>query len=194
MLISGIMFKSEHSYVGLWLEHGTVGKYCSAIIRRENNIAFEDTDKHLRTFQISQKMKPNHHFLSVPSNLSDIGADNVCLLKCVDINPIDQVMPQHQAQHSEPVNTPLTQFQPQANLQFQSPIVQNPVQSRVTPQFSLPSNLQSTLQGPDNSNVNMLKHFNRYVFLPSNNGRSIFSSCSSHSPTYLCSCLNLFHW
>jgi hypothetical protein len=25
-------------------------------------------------------------------------------------NPIDQVMPQHQAQHSEPVNTPLTQF------------------------------------------------------------------------------------
>ena len=25
-------------------------------------------------------------------------------------NPIDQVMPQHQAQHSEPVKTPLTQF------------------------------------------------------------------------------------
>ena len=25
-------------------------------------------------------------------------------------NPIDQAMPQHQAQHSEPVNTPLTQF------------------------------------------------------------------------------------
>ena len=76
-------------------------------------------------------------------------------------NPIDQVMPQHQAQHSEPVNTPLTQFQPQANLQFQSPIVQIPVQSRVTPQFSLRSNLQSTLQGPDNSNVNMSTHFNK---------------------------------
>jgi hypothetical protein len=39
--------------------------------------------------------------------------------------------------------------------------VQNPVQSRVTPQFSLPSNLQSTLQGPDNSNVNMSTHFNK---------------------------------
>jgi len=42
-------------------------------------------------------------------------------------NPIDQVMPQRQTQHSEPVNTPVTQFQSQANLQFQSPIVQNPV-------------------------------------------------------------------
>jgi hypothetical protein len=67
-------------------------------------LAFEhySTEKHLRTFQISQTMKPNHHFLSVPSNLSDIGAD----LNRSDLprpqypNPIDQVVPQHQAQHS----------------------------------------------------------------------------------------------
>lgn len=76
-------------------------------------------------------------------------------------NPVDQAMPKHQTQHSEPVNTTVTQFQPQANLQFQSPIVQNPLQSRVTPPFSLPSNLQSTLQGPDNSNVNISRNFNK---------------------------------
>ena len=39
--------------------------------------------------------------------------------------------------------------------------MQNPIQSKVTPQFSLPSNLQSTLQVPDNSNVNMSRNFNK---------------------------------
>ena len=73
-------------------------------------------------------------------------------------NPFDQVIQQH---HSEPVNTPITQLQPQENLQFQSPIVQNPIQSRVTPQFSLPSNLQSTLQVPDYSNVNISRNVNK---------------------------------
>jgi hypothetical protein len=33
--------------------------------------------------------------------------------------------------------------------------MQNPIQSKVTPQFSLPSNLESTLQVPDIPNVNM---------------------------------------
>jgi hypothetical protein len=39
--------------------------------------------------------------------------------------------------------------------------MQNPIQSKVTPQFSLPSNLQSTLQVPENSNVNMSRNFNK---------------------------------
>ena len=72
-------------------------------------------------------------------------------------NPFKQAIPQH----SEPVYTLVTQFQPQANIQFQSPIIQNSIQSRVTPQFSLPGNLQSTLQVPDYSNVNMSRNFNK---------------------------------
>ena len=39
--------------------------------------------------------------------------------------------------------------------------MQNPIQSKVTHQFSLPSNLQSTLQVPENSNVNMSRNFNK---------------------------------
>ena len=41
--------------------------------------------------------------------------------------------------------------------------MQNPIQSKVTPQFSLPSNLQSTLQVPENSNVNMSRNFNKHT-------------------------------
>lgn len=76
-------------------------------------------------------------------------------------NPFNQVIPQHQIPYSEPVYTAVTQFQPQTNVQFESPMVQNPIQPRVTPQFGLPSNLQGTLQGPDYSNVNMSRNFHK---------------------------------
>ena len=41
--------------------------------------------------------------------------------------------------------------------------MQNPIQSKVTPQFSLPSNLESTLQVPDIPNVNMSRNFNKHT-------------------------------
>jgi hypothetical protein len=80
-------------------------------------------------------------------------------------NPFYQVMPKHQTQHSEPVNTPVTQFQSQTNLQFQSPIVQNPIQSRVIPHFNLPSNLQSTLQVPSSKKHVYLEKTNDLILI-----------------------------
>jgi hypothetical protein len=74
---------------------GTAGKYCSAIIRREKNIAFEELvsrmekrfilRKLVATVHMHTKKETQSSFLSVPSNLSDFGADTVCLLKFLDI-------------------------------------------------------------------------------------------------------------
>jgi hypothetical protein len=87
---------------------GTVGKYCSAIIRRENNIAFELLNRMEKRFNLHKlvatlKVQFNNARQSENADidewadrllaladkacrdLPDIGADDVCLLKCVDI-------------------------------------------------------------------------------------------------------------